>query len=116
MYQLIAMQSMQSTWCWCVHPCRRAGLYVPRCGDVSRERRKMSRSSSLWLIAVVALGLAAPGFTQPVPPNNTPDATLRSTPENVVWGYFAADVAPALTIKSGQTVRIDTVSHSGVNT
>jgi acetamidase/formamidase len=51
-----------------------------------------------------------------VPPDNKPDATLRSTPETVVWGYFAADIPPALRIKSGQTVRIDTVSHGGVNT
>jgi acetamidase/formamidase len=53
---------------------------------------------------------------QPAPPDNKPDATLRSTPETVVWGYFAADIPPALRIKSGQTVRIDTVSHGGVNT
>jgi acetamidase/formamidase len=76
----------------------------------------MSRSSALWLIAVVTLGLGLPAIAQPVPPKTTPDATLRSTPDTVVWGYFAADIAPALTIKSGQTVRIDTVSHSGVNT
>jgi acetamidase/formamidase len=67
-------------------------------------------------IAGAMLGLAAPALAQPVPPNNAPDATLRSTPDTVVWGYFAADIAPALRIKSGQTVRIDTVSHSGVNT
>jgi acetamidase/formamidase len=76
----------------------------------------MSRSSSLCRIVVVVLALTAPAVAQPVPPINTPDATLRSTPDTVVWGYFAADIAPALRIKSGQTVRIDTVSHSGVNT
>src|SRR5262245_60789933 len=65
--------------------------------------------------AVLALATAAM-LAQAVPPNNAPDATLRSTPDTVVWGYFAADIAPALRIKSGQTVRIDTVSHGGVNT
>ena len=55
-------------------------------------------------------------IAQPAPPDNKPDATLRSTPETVVWGYFAADIPPALRIKSGQTVRVDTVSHGGVNT
>ena len=44
----------------------------------------------------------------------TPDATLRSTPDTVIWGYLAADLPPALTIKSGQTVKIDTVSHQGL--
>ena len=34
----------------------------------------------------------------------------------MVWGYFAADIPPVLRIKSGQTVKIDTVSHGGVNT
>jgi acetamidase/formamidase len=42
------------------------------------------------------------------------DATLRSTADTVVWGHIAADVSPALRIKSGQTVRIDTVSHQGL--
>ena len=57
------------------------------------------------------LGVA---HAQPVPPKATPDHTLRSTPQTIVWGYLAADVPPALTIRSGQTVRIDTVSHQGV--
>lgn len=59
--------------------------------------------------------LAGPALAQTVPLRTTPDATLRSTPETVIWGYFAADVPPALKIKSGQTVRIDTVSHGGIN-
>ena len=47
---------------------------------------------------------------------NTPDAILRSTPETVSWGWIAADRAPVLRVKSGQTVRIDTVTHQGINT
>jgi len=70
-----------------------------------------------WLVTAAAvLALAGTASAQPAPPDNKPDATLRSTPETVVWGYFAADIPPALRIKSGQTVRIDTVSHGGVNT
>ncbi len=52
----------------------------------------------------------------PIPPRYTPDATLRSTPETVSWGYIAADLPPVLRIRSGQTVRIDTVSQQGLNT
>ena len=44
------------------------------------------------------------------------DAHLRSTPETVSWGWIAADRAPVLRVKSGQTVRIDTVTHQGLNT
>ncbi len=44
------------------------------------------------------------------------DSILRSTRETVIWGWIAADRAPVLTVNSGATVRIDTVSHQGVNT
>ena len=57
----------------------------------------------LWLVELAALAAA-----------QAPDATLRSTPDTVIWGYLAADLPPALTIKSGQTVKIDTVSHQGL--
>ena len=42
-----------------------------------------------------------------------PDHVVRSTPENVVWGWYPIDRAPVLTIQSGDTVRIDTLSHAG---
>ena len=45
-----------------------------------------------------------------------PDATLRSTPETVLWGYIAANLPPALTIKSGQIVEIEALSHQGLTT
>ncbi len=32
----------------------------------------------------------------------------------MVWGYFSAETAPVLTIKSGDVVRIDTVSMGGI--
>ena len=63
----------------------------------------------------LALGFAGAAAAQTVPLKAAPDHTVRSTPETVVWGYFAADIPPVLRIKSGQTVRIDTVSHGGIN-
>lgn len=44
-----------------------------------------------------------------------PDKVLRSFPENMVWGYFGADVPPKLTVKVGEIVEIHTVSTSGVS-
>jgi acetamidase/formamidase len=44
----------------------------------------------------------------------TPDAYVRSTPETVVRGHLPAGRKPVLTVKSGQVVRIDTISHQGV--
>src|SRR5258706_8693269 len=68
------------------------------------------------LVVCAIASLALPAIAQSVPPNPQPDATLRSTPQTVVWGYISADLPPALTIKSGQTVKIDTVSHQGLLT
>src|SRR5215475_2159098 len=38
---------------------------------------------------------------------------LRSTPENLNRGFITTDLPPALRIKSGQTVEIETFSHHG---
>jgi acetamidase/formamidase len=45
----------------------------------------------------------------------TPQADLHvpSRPETVAWGAFPKDKAPVARIKSGTTVRIDTLSHAG---
>jgi hypothetical protein len=75
-------------------------------------QRCVARSLTVGAVA----GFASLALAQSAPPNPTPDATLRSTPENVIWGYITADLPPVLTIKSGQTVRIDTVSHHGLLT
>jgi acetamidase/formamidase len=45
-----------------------------------------------------------------------PDASLKSTPDTVLWGYIAANLAPALTVKSGQIVEIEALSHQGLTT
>ncbi|MGH7843542.1 MAG: acetamidase/formamidase family protein [Candidatus Binatia bacterium] len=47
---------------------------------------------------------------------NSPDAILKSSPETVLWGYLAANLAPALTIRSGQIVRVEALSHQGLTT
>lgn len=49
-------------------------------------------------------------------PKQIPDVALRSTPETVSWGWISAQRAPVLRVRQAQTVRIDTVSHQGLNT
>ena len=44
------------------------------------------------------------------------DATLKSTPDTVLWGYIAANLPPALTVQSGETVEIEALSHQGLTT
>jgi acetamidase/formamidase len=41
------------------------------------------------------------------------DYTLLATPATVEWGHYAADVKPALTVHSGDTVTIQTLSTCG---
>src|SRR5688572_10586231 len=41
------------------------------------------------------------------------DVTVLSTPENLVWGDFPADKAPVARVRSGQVVRIHTITHAG---
>jgi acetamidase/formamidase len=80
----------------------------------------MSKQTSKWLMrwcAVVGVfALVSSAAAQPAPAGNKPDVTLGSTPDTVVWGYISARVPPVLRIKSGTTVRIDTMSHQGLVT
>jgi acetamidase/formamidase len=44
-----------------------------------------------------------------------PQATLSATPSTVVWGYYSAEAKSVLTVHSGDTVRIQTLSTCGPN-
>jgi acetamidase/formamidase len=56
--------------------------------------------------------LAASGCASMQPVSH--DHYVRSTPETVVRGHIPAGRKPVLTIQSGQSVRIDTISHQGI--
>jgi acetamidase/formamidase len=68
--------------------------------------KKTAVASFLALSQTVAIPAAAAEFK--------PDAVLPSTPKTVVRGYIASDTPPVLHIKSGQSVKIDTISHGGL--
>jgi acetamidase/formamidase len=73
-----------------------------------RRHSHRGRRAALAMVAVtVAISAAAW-------PQVKADVTLQSTPKTVVRGIFASDVPPVLRIRTGQTVRIDTVSHQGL--
>ena len=63
-------------------------------------------------VGFIACALAASGCAglggQPV------DARVPSNPNTVVWGHLPVGRLPVLSIRSGQTVEIDTVSHQGL--
>ena len=53
-----------------------------------------------FLLAAIAIG-------------QTAQNTLSATPSTVVWGYYSAKAKPVLTVHSGDTVRIQTLSTCG---
>ena len=75
---------------------------------VSVMRRRILSLHSLTLCAVVAASAAAAAAQ-----NRRVDHVVPSRPENVVWGWIPIDRPPVVTVQSGQTVRIDTLSHHG---
>jgi acetamidase/formamidase len=59
------------------------------------------------LIAATPLLVATLAAAQTAPAN------LLATPSTVVWGYYSAKAKPVLTVHSGDTVRIQTLSTCG---
>ena len=59
---------------------------------------------ALFLAPVLMAGISA---------GQAPQFTLPASPTTVVWGYYSAHAKPALTVHSGDTVRIQTLSTCG---
>ena len=66
------------------------------------------------LLLIVAMLYGIPRVANAEGPTKY-DRYVPSRPETVAWGGFPIDRPPVLTITSGQTVRIDTISQSGAN-
>ena len=64
-------------------------------------------SKLVFVMAVVSLLPVTPASGQQA------DHHLRSRPETVTWGWSPVDAPPVLTIQSGDTVLVDTLSHAG---
>src|ERR1700722_14285566 len=62
--------------------------------------RHLVLAGAPFLCTVLALG-------------QTVTATLPASPTTVVWGYYSAKAKPAITVHSGDTVRIQTLSTCG---
>src|SRR5215831_5581446 len=90
-----------------------AEILLERIDPMSRQVRGLA---VFWWTAVGMVALVSSAAGQSAPAAIKPDVTLGSRPDTVVWGYLSARVAPALRIKSGTTVRIDTMSHQGLLT
>ncbi len=80
----------------------------------ARSGRRIRGRARIVLACVSALLLTAawPG-TAVVATAQDGDHFVPSRPETVSWGWFPLDKPPVLTIDSGDTVRIDTLTHAG---
>src|ERR1700733_4438653 len=54
-----------------------------------------------------------PFFAATVINAQTPQTTLPASPSTVVWGYYSAKAKPVVTVHSGDSVRIQTLSTCG---
>jgi acetamidase/formamidase len=59
------------------------------------------------------LAAAAPFLIAAFAAGQTAPITLPATPSTVVWGYYSAKAKPVLTVHSGDTVHIQTLSTCG---
>lgn len=67
------------------------------------------------LLGLTLLTKVPNAYAQSFPEPDTSEHLIKSTPENVIWGkLFTADSKPILTIKSGDIVTIETISHEGI--
>jgi acetamidase/formamidase len=74
-----------------------------------RRSRPSWAASALLLVPMLVLI----GFTGSGRQVVEPDHFVPSRPETVTWGDFPSERAPVLRMRSGQTVRINTLSHAG---
>ena len=64
-------------------------------------------------LLVITAGCVTPRDATGPDPSIEADYFVESTPENVSWGWYPIDKEPVLTIQSGQTVRMNTLTHVG---
>jgi acetamidase/formamidase len=83
------------------------------------RRSFLQKTTQSGLALLATSGLTTSTFDTKSPPTTPlaikPDSVVRSLPENMVYGYFGADVPPVARVKDGDVVEIQTVNPSGVS-
>ena len=97
---------------------------TPENKDIKKEnpRRNFLKNAAKGSIAALsipgfaasAMGMADTKRIIDDAGNIKPDHTIRSVPENMVWGYYGADVPPVATVKDGDVVAIQTINTTGI--
>ena len=84
------------------------GIFRALGGFGSRAARRRALLAA-WVGGTLAGSIGPPAAAQVV----LADHHLRAQPQNLSWGWIPTDKPPVLTVESGDTVRIDTISHHG---
>ena len=79
------------------------------------SRRNFLKKSAVGGVGALSLNNRVASFPEGTPAFVKPDRVIRAVPENLVWGYFGADVPPVARIKDGDVAAIDTISTVGIN-
>jgi acetamidase/formamidase len=66
----------------------------------------------VWIAAALSVGDATT-LAGAQRENVEADHHVLSRPENLSWGWYPIDKKPILTVRSGETVRVDTLTHAG---
>ncbi len=65
------------------------------------------------LTSCAALATAAAGYAAAPPASASTEYTLLAKPDTVAWGYYSGQSKPVLTVHSGDTVKMQTLSTCG---
>ena len=77
------------------------------------ERSTCWRAHRGAMILLAVAGVASLGSAGPMSVELQNEHFVPSRPDTLTWGWFPTDAPPVLTIRSSETVRIDTLSHAG---
>lgn len=78
---------------------------------------KLSMQARYWLSTAIltAFVLIIASFPIQAQSEEPTEHYVKSTPENVIWGeLYIAEDEPILTVKSGDIVTVETISHEGI--
>jgi acetamidase/formamidase len=75
--------------------------------------QRTRRMATAGVASVIASACLVSGSAQAQAQAQATEHYLPSRPDTVSWGWYPVDKAPLLTIESGDTVRVDTLSHAG---
>ncbi|MDB5210932.1 MAG: acetamidase [Sediminibacterium sp.] len=83
------------------------------------NRRAFLKKTATGTIGLSILNFAATAAidltNDETSPSVKPDHLVRSVPENMVFGYYGADVLPVAKVKDGDIVEIQTINTTGIS-